>query len=87
MMAPAAQAAPPEGHMRPEGSQRPTSWADASEFLRLGDWCGCCRGQRWWCGRENAKGWRCGICYRPDHLKPDQVLWMDTARKGEPAGR
>jgi hypothetical protein len=61
--------------------QRPTSWADPSAVPSLGYWCSCCHGQRWWCERENPKGWRCGRCHPPVHLSDSKVRWIETRRR------
>jgi len=36
------------GRARAEGTWRPPAWAEEADAPRLGDWCRCCRGQRWW---------------------------------------
>jgi hypothetical protein len=61
--------------------QRPTSWADPSSLPSLGCWCSCCHGQRWWCEREDPKGWRCGRCHPPVHLPDSNVRWIETNRR------
>ena len=48
-----------------------------------GAWCSSCFGTRWWTERHEPKGWRCGTCHPPDHLKPEQVRWEPAA---EPSG-
>ena len=35
-----------------------------------------CFGIRWWTERGGEpRGWCCGTCHPPDHLKPEQVCW------------
>jgi len=51
--------------IRAEANWRPASWADVADTPHPGDWCGCCRGQRWWREREEPRGWRCLACHPP----------------------
>jgi len=48
-----------------------------------GAWCSSCFGARWWTERHEPKGWRCGTCHPPDHLKPELVRWEPAL---EPSG-
>ncbi|MGD0109553.1 MAG: hypothetical protein ABSC06_36830 [Rhodopila sp.] len=58
--------------------RRPPSWADPSALPSRGCFCTCCKGQRWWREREAPKGWRCSVCYPPDHLPSIAVTEMTT---------
>jgi len=53
--------------IRAEGGWRPPAWAEEADAPMPGDWCGCCRGQRWWRPAKPrsdgpAPGWRCAVC-------------------------
>jgi hypothetical protein len=55
--------------IRRQGNWRPPAWAETEEAPRPGDWCGGCRGQRWWRparprtdGLAPGPGWRCAVC-------------------------
>ena len=58
--------------------QRPPSWADTAARPSPGCWCSFCHGQRWWCEREAPRGWRCGTCHPPAHLRVDAVTEVRT---------
>ncbi len=58
--------------------QRPPSWADPTALPSRGCCCSCCKGQQWWCEREVPRGWRCSVCYPPDHLPSISVMEMGT---------
>jgi hypothetical protein len=66
-----------DGYMR-AALQRPPSWADPTALPSRGCFCSCCKGQRWWCEREVPRGWRCSVCYPPDHLPSISVMEMGT---------
>jgi len=66
--------------IRAEGGRTP-AWAEEADAPRPGDWCRCCRGQRWWRpaiprgdGTGLGLGWRCGTCHPPDHLSAAAVV-------------
>ena len=40
-----------------------------------GAWCLACHGTLWWTERHEPKGWRCGKCHPPDHLRAEAVRW------------
>jgi hypothetical protein len=65
-----------DGYLR-AALQRPPSWADPTALPSRGCFCSCCKGRRWWREREAPKGWRCSVCYPPDHLPrwPAKSLW------------
>ena len=62
---------------------RPPSWSGPTSPPPAGAWCSCCgrshrSGGRWWREAAEPKGWRCGRCYPPDHLRADQVVEVRT---------
>ena len=62
---------------------RPPSWIDPASPPPSGAWCSCCgrnhrAGGRWWREAEEPRGWRCGRCFPPDHLRADQVAEVRT---------
>ncbi len=62
---------------------RPPSWSDPTSPPPAGAWCSCCgrshrSGGRWWREAVEPKGWRCGRCFPPDHLRADQVVEVRT---------
>ena len=62
---------------------RPPSWSGPAFPPPPGAWCSCCGrshrcGGRWWREATEPKGWRCGRCYPPDHLRADQVMEVRT---------
>ncbi len=62
---------------------RPPSWSRPAFPPPPGAWCSCCGrshrcGGRWWREATEPKGWRCGRCYPPDHLRADQVMEVRT---------
>ena len=63
--------------VRADGSWRPPAWAEEADAPRPGDWCRCCRGQRWWRpanprGDGLGPGWRCATCHPPP---PGCAVW------------
>jgi hypothetical protein len=50
----------------------PVSWADASLIPTPGARCRNCKGNGWWCERDQPKGWRCSTCYPSDNLSADR---------------
>ncbi|OZB39545.1 MAG: hypothetical protein B7X48_08840 [Acidiphilium sp. 34-60-192] len=50
----------------------PVSWADASLVPTAGARCRNCKGNGWWCERDQPRGWRCSTCHPGDHLPADR---------------
>jgi hypothetical protein len=60
--------------------REPRRWSYPAVEPMDGDWCACCRGQRFWCEAVAPKGWRCWTCHPPDHLPSDAVREIRTTR-------
>jgi hypothetical protein len=57
---------------------RPPSWSDPAARPSAGCFCSCCKTRRWWCEREQPKGWRCYTCHPPDCMGPDETVEVRT---------
>lgn len=65
----------------------PVSWADATLIPTAGARCRNCAGNRWWCERDQPKGWRCSTCYPGDHLPVDRRRDVATSENSGGHGR
>jgi hypothetical protein len=56
----------------------PCAWSYPAFEPAKGDWCSCCRGQRFWRKAEQPTGWCCRTCHPPDHLDAEQIIEVRT---------